>query len=140
MHSFDFGTEELRMLWASVVLGLVQVTLAVLFAAASGRAAWALGSRDADGPALGTVAGRLERAWQNYLQTFPLFAAVVLLANALNRHDHMMTLGADLYFYARVAYVPIYALGIPGLRTLVWSVSVIGIVLILIGIWPGNAL
>jgi uncharacterized MAPEG superfamily protein len=140
MHAFDFGTEELRMLWASVVLGLVQVTLAVLFSAASGRAAWALGSRDAEGPPLGKVAARFERAWQNYLQTFPLFAAVVLLANALDRHGHMMTLGADLYFYGRLAYLPIYALGIPGLRTLAWSVSVVGIVLIIIGIWPGNAL
>jgi uncharacterized MAPEG superfamily protein len=52
----------------------------------------------------------------------------------------MMTLGAELYLYARVAYVPIYAFGIPGLRTLVWTVSVVGIVLILVGIWPGNAL
>src|SRR5215472_13971529 len=140
LQTFNFGTEETRMLWASVVLGLVQVTLAVLFSAASGRVSWALGSRDEPGPPLGKLAGRLERAWQNYLQTFPMFAAVVLLANALNRHDHMMTLGADLYFYARVAYVPVYALGISGLRTLVWSVSVVGIVLILVGIWPGNAL
>ena len=140
MHAFDFGTEELRMLWASVALGFVQVVLAVLFSAASGRAGWALGSRDAEGPPLGTVAGRLERAWQNYLQTFPLFAAVVLLANALDRHGPMMTLGAELYFFGRLAYVPIYAFGIPGLRTLVWSASIVGIVLILIGIWPGNAL
>src|SRR5579864_14803 len=77
--------KKLRMLWASVVLGLVQVTLAVLFAAASGRAGWALGSRDKEGPLLGKFAGRVERAWQNYLQTFPIFAATVLLANALKR-------------------------------------------------------
>lgn len=140
MQAFDFGTVELRMLWASMVLGLVQVTLAVLTSAASGRVAWALGSRDEEGPPMGKVAARFERAWQNFLQTFPLFAAAVLLANALNRHGQMMTLGAELYFYGRVIYLPIYALGIPGLRTLVWSASFAGIILIIIGIWPGNAL
>ncbi len=140
MQSFNFGTEELRMLWASALLGLVQVTLAIVFSTASGRLRWALGARDEPGPVLGTIASRIERCWRNYLETFPIFAALVLLANALNRHDHVMNVGADLYFYGRLAYLPIYALGIPVLRTIAWTASIIGIVLILVGIWPGNVL
>ena len=137
MHSFNFGTEEIRMLWASVLLGLVQVTLAVLAIIVSGGMRWAIGSRDKAGPPLGKVGGRLERAWQNYLQTFPMFATVVLLANALGRHGPTISLGADLYFYGRVAYLAIYALGISILRTLAWAVSIIGLVTILFGILPG---
>ncbi len=44
----------------------------------------------------------------------------------------MTVLGAQLYFWSRLIYVPIYALGIPYLRTLVWTVSMVGIVLLLI--------
>ena len=137
MHAFNFGTEEMRMLWASVVLGLVQLTLAVLAIIASGNMKWAIGARDAAGPPLGKIAGRLERAWQNYLQTFPMFATVVLLANALGKHSPAMALGADLYFYGRVAHLMMYALGIRILRTLAWAVSIVGLVQILFGIWPG---
>jgi uncharacterized MAPEG superfamily protein len=137
MHSFNFGTEEIRMLWASVLLGLVQVTLAVLAIIISGGMSWAVGSRDEAGPPLGKVAGRFERAWQNYLQTFPMFAAVVLLANALGKHSPTISLGADLYFYGRVAHLAIYALGISILRTLAWAVSIAGLASILFGIWPG---
>ena len=43
-------------------------------------------------------------------------------------------LGAQLYFWARVAYVPLYAAGIPYLRSLVWAVSVAGILMVLRGL------
>jgi uncharacterized MAPEG superfamily protein len=42
-------------------------------------------------------------------------------------------LGAQLYFWARVAYVPVYASGIPFARTAVWTVSIIGLVMVLTG-------
>ncbi|MEO8779981.1 MAG: MAPEG family protein, partial [Rhodanobacter sp.] len=64
-------------------------------------------------------------------ETFPLFAAAVLVACALQRHDGMTVLGAQLYFWARLVYLPVYAAGIPYLRTLAWMVSVVGIVLVL---------
>ncbi|MEO9078298.1 MAG: MAPEG family protein, partial [Rhodanobacter sp.] len=71
----------------------------------------------------------------NFLETFPLFAVAVLLALALQRHDNMTVLGAQLYFWARLAYVPLYAAGIPYLRTLVWAASIAGIVLVLIALF-----
>jgi uncharacterized MAPEG superfamily protein len=46
-------------------------------------------------------------------------------------------LGAQLYFWARIAFVPVYALGIPVVRTLVWTVSLVGIVLVLQAGWLG---
>jgi len=55
----------------------------------------------------------------------------VLIGYLLQRHSGMTVLGAQLYFWARVAYVPVYAAGIPYLRTLIWAASIVGIVLLL---------
>ena len=64
------------------------------------------------------------------------FAAAVLMAALLNRHNSNTVIGAQVYFWARVAYVPAYGFGIPFLRTAVWGVSLVGIVMVLTGIWP----
>lgn len=137
MPPFDFGTQEQRMLWASALLGIVHLVLCIAFSAASGRTSWALGARDAAGPSMGTVHARLDRAWRNYLETFPLFAALVLLATATGKHTTMMGYGAQLYFYGRVIYLPLYAFGIPVVRTLAWTIASIGIIVLLLGIYPG---
>jgi uncharacterized MAPEG superfamily protein len=44
-------------------------------------------------------------------------------------------LGAELYFWARLAYLPIYIVGIPYLRTLVWAVSLWGLLQVLEGLF-----
>ena len=137
MPAFDFGTQEQRMLWASALLGIVHLFLYVIFGGAPGRISWALGARDATGPSLGTVGARIDRAWHNYLETFPIFAALVLLATATGKHTTMMGYGAQLYFYGRVVYLPLYAFGVPVIRTLAWAIATIGIIVLLLGIYPG---
>lgn len=127
-------TTELCMLVWSVVLGLVQIALAASGSVSQRGLTWAAGARDGQWPALTGIASRLDRARGNFLETFPLFAAAVLIAFALQRHDGMTVLGAQLYFWARLIYVPVYAAGIPYLRTLVWAASIIGIVLILLAL------
>ncbi|TPG46107.1 hypothetical protein EAH75_15885 [Rhodanobacter glycinis] len=124
-------TTELCMLMWSVVLGLLQVAIAATCSIGQRGLDWAASARDAVKPPLSGIGGRLDRARANFLETFPLFVAVVLLAHLLQRHDNLTVLGAQLYFWARLAYVPVYAAGIPYLRTLVWTVSIIGIVLLL---------
>ena len=128
MNSSTFGSVEMQMLWLSIVLGLVQVVLPVLFA--MGRTSWAIGPRDEAGPPSTRIGARLERALANFLETFVFFAAAVLMAQALGKHTATSALGAQLYFWARLAYVPTYAAGVPVLRTLVWAVSLVGIVLV----------
>ncbi|OOG45579.1 MAPEG family protein [Rhodanobacter sp. C01] len=122
---------ELRMLAWSVVLGLVQIALAAIFSVSQRGLGWAAGARDGVTPALTGVAARLDRARANFLETFPFFIAVVLVACLLPRHSGMTVLGAQLYFWARLVYVPVYAAGIPYLRTLIWAASIVGIVLLL---------
>ena len=42
-------------------------------------------------------------------------------------------LGAALYFWARVAYVILYALGVPLIRSLAWNVAIVGIAILVAG-------
>ena len=137
MQPFDFGTQEMRMLWASALLGLVQLLLAALFSVGARGLPWAVGPRDEAGKAMGKMGGRLDRAYRNFLETFALFASMVLLASALGRHSSATVWGAQLYFYGRVVYVPVYAFGVPFVRTFAWTVAILGVVLVMLGIWPG---
>jgi uncharacterized MAPEG superfamily protein len=127
-------TIELTMLALSVVLGLVQIVLSAQSKNMQHGYCWAAGPRDEVRQPLAGIAGRLERALSNFLETFPLFAAAVLIAQVAGKHDWMTVWGAQLYFWARVAYVPLYVLGVPLLRSLVWNVATFGIILILLSL------
>src|SRR3569832_60219 len=128
-----FPTVEMEMLWLSVALGLVQLLLAVLFSVGTRGMPWGVGPRDQPAPPLGMIGGRIERAFRNYLETFVFFAAAVLMANALGRHTATSAIGAQVVFWARVAYVPVYAFGIPYLRTVVWIAALAGIGMVMRG-------
>jgi uncharacterized MAPEG superfamily protein len=74
--------------------------------------------------------GRARRAHLNMIENMVLFAPLIILADIAGRDNGMTQLGAQLFFWARLAYAVIYVAGIPYLRTLAWLVSVIGLVLI----------
>lgn len=128
---------ELRMLVWSIVLGIIYILVAATASAMRRGGAWAAGSRDDAGTPLTGVAGRLERAQRNFLETFPLFAAAILALAVLDRHSEMTVLGAQLYFWGRLAYLPLYASGIYLVRSLAWGVSFVGIVLLLLRLLHG---
>jgi uncharacterized MAPEG superfamily protein len=75
-------------------------------------------------------AGRAARAHGNLLENLVLFAILVLVARAMNVSNGMTILGAQLFFWGRVAHAALYLAGIPWLRTGAWTVSVIGLLLI----------
>jgi uncharacterized MAPEG superfamily protein len=127
-------TLELKMLALSIVLGLVQIVLASHAASLQRGYVWTASSRDEAVPKLSGVAGRLERALQNFVETFPLFAAAVLTAHVADRHNWMTEWGVQFYFWARVAYLGLYAAGVFLLRSLVWNVAALGIVLVLLSL------
>ena len=83
------------------------------------------------------MAGRLERALRNFGETFALFAAAVLVAHVTGTHDALTEWGARLYFWGRLAYVLIYAAGVPLIRSLVWNVATIGIALVVAAVMLG---
>jgi uncharacterized MAPEG superfamily protein len=122
---------ELKMLAWSVALGLVHVLLGAALTTRQRGLAWNVGARDAVLPPLTGAAARVDRALRNFLETFPFFAAAVLAVAVLERGDASTALGAQCYFWARLAYVPVYAAGIPYLRTLIWAVSLWGLLQVL---------
>ncbi|HWA02603.1 MAG TPA: MAPEG family protein [Rhizomicrobium sp.] len=128
---------EMQILWCAIALGLIQMLMAVLASVGSRGMPWALGPRDEPGAALSQTGARLERAYRNFLETFPFFAVAVLVADMLGKSTHNTVLGAQLYIWGRLLYVPAYVFAVPFLRTLLWTVALVGILLVMAAIWPG---
>ena len=124
---------EIRMLAWAIVLGIVQLLLAASASTAQRGGKWNVSARDGTAPPLSGVAARLDRALRNFLETFGFFAAAALAVVLSQRGDAQSALGAHLYFWSRLLYVPLYAAGVPVVRSLVWTVSMVGIALVL---WP----
>jgi uncharacterized MAPEG superfamily protein len=122
---------ELKILAWCVALGLVYVFVGAGFATAQRGLRWNAGNRDGDAPPLTGAAGRAVRANLNFLETFAFFAAAVLGVVAAHKTTADTGLGCELYFWARVVYLPIYLIGIPYLRTLVYAVSIWGLIKVL---------
>ena len=114
--------------WA-VVLTFVQMLLAVSGATLQVGLPALAGNREALAPCTGW-AGRAARAHHNMLENLVLFASLVLVAVVAGKTNDMTLLGAQLFFWARLAYAAIYVAGIIWIRTLAWLISVIGLVLI----------
>ena len=130
MNLFNGSPETTMLLW-STLLGLVQLFVATSMAAKDQGLAYNLSPRDLPPPPVSTMTGRLQRAYKNFAEIFPLFVAAVVFVTLAGRQDATSALGAQLYFGARLVYVPVYASGVIVLRTIVWAVSIFGLVQIL---------
>ena len=90
---------ELTLLVVAVIVGLVQVIWAAAAGAGGARdPAWLLGPRDDPRPTTG-VAARLERAFANFLETFPLFAAAVIAADLAGKLGALTLWGSAIYVW-----------------------------------------
>jgi uncharacterized MAPEG superfamily protein len=137
MQAIEFSSVEMQMLWWSVVLGLAQIAVVASLATRDRGLAYNAGPRDEPGPPVSRLTGRLNRALKNFLETFVFFVVAILMVTSLHRTTPTSELGAHLYFWGRVAYVPAYAAGIPYLRTVIWAVATTGLALVLLTVWPG---
>ncbi|WP_109125690.1 MAPEG family protein [Dyella sp. C11] len=125
---------ELKMLGWSTVLGLVYLCFAAVLMTGQRGMAWNASNRDGACTPLTGMAARAERAQRNFLETFAFFAAAVLAVLVGQCTNSTTALGAELYFWARLVYLPVYAIGIPYVRTLVWMASVAGLIMVLSGL------
>lgn len=123
---------ELYLLCWTLILALAQILLPGFFRTRETGSSYNMGARDEPGPPVGKVTGRLQRAQANLLETLPLFAIAILVAHIAGREGAMTLTGAILYLVARVLYLPLYAAGIPVVRTLVWAASLVGLLLVLV--------
>ncbi|HXF54669.1 MAG TPA: MAPEG family protein [Hyphomicrobiaceae bacterium] len=112
-------------------LALCFVQMLVAVAGAAGQVGLAtLASNRENMPALTGWVDRAQRAHRNMIENLILFAPLVLLAVAAGRTNAITALGAQIFFYGRLAYAVVFIAGIPWLRTAVWTVSVVGLLLI----------
>lgn len=128
---------ELSILTWTIVLALVQIMLASALRTQETGLAWNMGARDGVPPPSRPVTQRLQRAQANLFETLPLFAAAVLIADATATSGTLTVWGSALYLGGRVLYVPLYAAGIPMLRTVVWMGSMAGLVMLVAAIVRG---
>lgn len=123
-------TEVTILAWAAILL-FVHVFAAVHLKTRQYGTKWNLGPRDEAVPALNPMAARLQRAQANYLETLPIAIIALLGVVVVNRTSGTTALGGWLWLGARVVYLPLYAAGIPVIRTLAFTVSIVGLALVL---------
>jgi uncharacterized MAPEG superfamily protein len=128
-------TPEFIALALTLILAIVQIGWAGVARTAELGAKWNAGPRDGENPPPGKLAGRLMRAEANLFETLPLFAAAVIMAHIAGKDGMLTLVGACLYFLARLIYLPLYALGIPYVRSLVWLVALAGLVMVIVALF-----
>lgn len=126
-------TTELTVLAWGCVLALVHIFATAQAKTRQYGTKWNMGPRDEALPTPEPVVGRLTRAQANFFETFPIVIAVVAILAISGRANANTALGAWLWLGARLVYVPLYALGVPVVRSIAFTVSVVGIVMML---WP----
>jgi uncharacterized MAPEG superfamily protein len=68
-------------------------------------------------------ANRLMFAHDNAVENLMIFAPLVLILNAADYSTKWTVLACAVYFWARLVHVIVYALGVPVLRTLAFTVG-----------------
>ena len=87
------------------------------------------GGREGLPPSTGLVL-RAQRAHLNMLENLAIFAIFVIVAQLTGKSNATTALGTTLFFWARLLYAVVYLAGIPWVRTAVWTVSFVGIVMV----------
>jgi uncharacterized MAPEG superfamily protein len=130
MEAAAASTEVWVLGWSAVLL-LVQI---VLQASILGdlTPAYLFSARDEELKTNSILAERLKRALHNLLETYPAFIALVVALVATGKTGGWAATGAVLWIICRVVYVALYAAGVPYVRTLVWTGSIVGLVLMIL--------
>lgn len=115
------------MLGIAMVLGFIHIFAATQVITAERGRAWNTGARDDTAPLKSRLGGRLYRAQENFKETFPFFAALVLALAIIGRHSALTVYASEIYVAARIVYLPLYAIGVPVVRTLVWAIATFAI-------------
>ncbi|MGA9659991.1 MAG: MAPEG family protein [Asticcacaulis sp.] len=122
-------TYELWILVLAAILGLIQVALPPVVAASRpGYLEWNAGPRDTSFD-VGPMADRLRRVFSNFMETFAIFAVIILVLALTGKTSELSVWGARLYLIGRIAYIPLYAFGVKWVRSLSWILSLTGIIL-----------
>ena len=70
---------------------------------------------------------RADRTYINAVETFAPFAALVIVAHLAGKADAMTAFWAACYFWLRLAHAIVYLLGIPLIRTIIFTLGYVAI-------------
>jgi uncharacterized MAPEG superfamily protein len=125
---------ELALLaWSPALLALYVGAQGTLYRVEHG-VGFSVSGRDDEPPAHGHYLQRSEKALRNFLETYGAFIALAVVAELGQHHGLLTAWGASLWFAGRLAYLPLYLLGVPYLRSLAWSVAALGLALLFFGV------
>ena len=122
---------ELRIAAFGALLLLVHIFAAVHLKTKQYGRKWNVGARDETLPPLDPVAGRLARAQANFLETFPIAIVALLGVVIADRTSASTALGGWIWLGARTIYLPLYAVGVPVVRTVMFAISFVGLGMVL---------
>lgn len=126
-------TPELTMLLWSVILTFTLIMVPATEALMKNGLKAQGGPRD-DLPEASVFNKRAKRLCNNMFENMALFTPLVLIAHAAGVSTENTILGAQVFFYARVAHAVIYLAGWPMIRPLAWFIGVIGMVMIAVAL------
>lgn len=129
-------TVELWLLAASIALGMIHLIASSHLISWQRGYRWTASSREEAAPPLHGLTNRVDQATTNFLETFPFFAALVLIAHVINHHGALTIWGVHLYFWARLAYLIAAVIGLGLVRSLVcWNTAFVGIALLFVALF-----
>src|SRR3982751_5132608 len=118
---------ELKILALGALLLFVHIFTATRFKTAQYGRKWNVGARDEDLPEANPLTGRTMRAQANFQETFPIAIVALLGVVLAGKTSQWTALGGWIWLAARIIYLPLYITGTPVVRTIVWTVSMIGL-------------
>ncbi len=119
---------ELQVLVWSVMLLFAHIGLQSGLATLETGLFYNASARDDNRKPSGIVAGRAQRALGNFLETYAAFVGLALALAISGRAGGVGAQGAIVWIVARVVYIPLYLGGVPFVRTLVYAVSIWGLI------------
>ncbi|MGB3503113.1 MAG: MAPEG family protein [Mesorhizobium sp.] len=126
----DALSTELFIFGLSVVLLLVHIVWQSSSMTRDTSVGYNMGPRDTEKP-VSVVTGRLSRALRNYLETYAAFVGLALALHITGKTGGAGEIGAWIWLAARIVYLPLFAFGVFRWRSIVWMVSILGLVLML---------
>ena len=124
---------ELRIAAFGALLLFIHIFVAIRFKTAQYGRKWNVGARDDALAPANELTGRTARAQANFAETFPIAVVALIGVVVANRTSSTTALGGWIWLGARLVYLPLYAAGVPVVRTIVWALSMAGIGAVL---WP----
>ena len=124
-------TTELSVLAWGCILALVHIFATIRYKTRQYGSTWNMGPRDQELPPAQPIVGRLARAQANFFETFPIFAAAALIVSVAHLGGRWTAIGAMLWLGARIVYLPLYAAGVPVVRSIAWALALVGIAMVI---------